>query len=233
MRWVFLTLLLLNVLVFAAQWMNPAGAGNHRQAPAVSMAGDSIVLLSEASNRGVIQEVLKNKPAEAEVGTARSCLVLGPTNNEQQALGLLGRLQEQSISARVLQQEISRAPDYWVYLPPLPDRDAAVRVLRELHQVHKIDSFLISQGPLVNGISLGLFKNREAALALQRERVAQGLDAQLVEVERTGIGFWVVIEAPTEAYAAQKIDQLLVSEDFPGERRQIYCKGIASLEKLP
>src|SRR5690606_27178288 len=133
----------------------------------------------------------------------------------------------------VVAQEVAKAPDYWVYLPPLADRNAAIDVLRELQQIRKIDSFLISQGPLANGISLGLFKNRDAAVSLQEQRIAEGLDARLIEVERNATEVWVLISGDLNEAAAQKVNELLVSAKFPGERRQIYCKSVASAEKVP
>lgn len=231
MRWVFWTLVFLNFLVFAAQWLNK----NYEVRPAaepVQLAGKSLLLLSEVAGN-----VALSPPESSPVVVAEDldalCLMVGPAAGQGQAQELLQLLRQEGLAARVVAQEVAKAPDYWVYLPPLADRNAAIDVLRELQQIRKIDSFLISQGPLANGISLGLFKNRDAAVSLQEQRIAEGLDARLIEVERNATEFWVLISGDLNEAAAQKVNELLVSAKFPGERRQIYCKSVASAEKVP
>lgn len=233
MRWVFLTLLLLNFLVFAAQWLQ----GGHFQPQPVSALsaaaqGKALVLLSEVAggDAGFLEQPSASTSYE---DLEALCLMVGPAPGQVQAQDLVQVLRHQGVGARVVTQEVVKAPDYWVYIPPLADRDAAIQMLRELQKTRKIDSYLISQGPLANGISLGLFKNREAAVALQEQRAAEGLDAQLIEVERTGIQFWVVIPSEVWLSNEQKLTKLLSEREFSAERRQIYCKSVASTKKVP
>ena len=63
-------------------------------------------------------------------------------------------------------------PDYWVYLNPEPTKDLAIAVEGVARQ--KIDSFLIPQGDLANGISLGIFDSQENA-EKHRQIIADGL----------------------------------------------------------
>src|SRR5690606_38806705 len=228
MRWVFWTLLFLNFLVFAAQWLN----GGYDERPertvlSASSEGAPLMLLSEVEG-GRSEAAAKSSPAGSHEDLEALCLMVGPAASQSQAQELLHALRQEGVSARMVTQEVAKAPDYWVYLPPLPDRESAIGVLRELQQTRKVDSFLISQGPLANGISLGLFKNREAAIALQQQRNDQGLDARLIEVERNAIEYWVVIPGDAGVLSVQKVTELLAQAKLSAEQRQIYCKSVAS-----
>ncbi len=244
MRWIFLTLLLLNLLVFGLQWANMDPApGMPVQAPP-SANVEPLVLLSEATpaqlarapaaRAEAAKPATSAKPAPAaKPGEEPLCLVVGPVEAETSAQQILAAFRAAQIPARMTSKDVAHAPDYWVYLPPLPNRDAAIRRLREIQQDMRIDSFLISQGPLVNGISLGLFKNIEKAQELQRERIQQGLDARLTEVERKIKEFSVLVGGENGLDSIAKATEIMEEKGLPGERRQIFCKSVATARDIP
>jgi hypothetical protein len=229
-RWVFLTLLLLNVLVFGVQWMEhnrPITASY----PPIPEDAERIKLLSEEQGRSAASAP---DAVYQSVGMedGRLCMALGPYGSESEAARVVASLVERAVDAAVLTSEIQKAPDYWVYLEPMDNRNAAIKKLRELQQVRKIDSYLISQGVLANGISLGLFKTKDAAQALQRERVRQGLDAKLAEVERTVSEYWVATKDTHSEELLGRVNKILAEKKLSAEHRQIFCKSIASNGKL-
>jgi hypothetical protein len=114
-----------------------------------------------------------------------------------------------------------------VYLPPLGSRQASLRQLREL-QARKIDSYIITQGDLANGISLGIFPREDSAKSvIQRLRDA-GYEAEFRALPRSHRRYWVRI-APESRHLVS--DALLegLAFDFKGLQHQIIpCESIAT-----
>ena len=71
------------------------------------------------------------------------------------------------IQAEIRSVDAAAGLDYWVYLAPLASRQASLRQLKEL-QARKIDSYIITQGDLANGISLGIFPRSDSVKPLLR-----------------------------------------------------------------
>ncbi|MNE68159.1 Sporulation related domain protein [compost metagenome] len=117
--------------------------------------------------------------------------------------------------------------DYWVYLPPLGSRQASLRQLREL-QARKIDSYIITQGDLANGISLGIFPREESAKSvIQRLRDA-GYEAQFRVLPRSHRRYWVRI-APESRHLVSDVLLEGLAFDFKGLQHQIIpCESIAT-----
>ncbi len=92
-----------------------------------------------------------------------------------------------ALDARLLEVK----PQYRVYLPPLESRGAAISAIEQLRATLSanklvIDSFLIPQGDLVNGIALGLFSEPANAenVKLQLEKVGYEVVIQEVQAAR-------------------------------------------------
>jgi hypothetical protein len=123
----------------------------------------------------------------------RQCLLLGPYPDPQAARALLERLASLQIEAKYAAVEVAGEPDYWVYLRPEPTKELAAAKLREL-QEKKIDSFIIPQGEIANGISLGVFDKQENAEKRRQAIVEMGYNPQLRINPRNYIENWVVME---------------------------------------
>lgn len=66
------------------------------------------------------------------------------------------------IQAEIRTVDAAAGLDYWVY-PGSPGFSSGIhRQLKEL-QARKIDSYIITQGDLANGISLGIFPRSDSA----------------------------------------------------------------------
>lgn len=241
MRWIFLTLLLLNLLVLVQQRL---GQANHyredwaqdlvpEHTPRLLLLDEKLAARANASR--LVGALGEGKGAEGvwHGDSNDICHGIGPYGGVQEAQRSLDLLAQAGWSARMLPREVKRDPDYWVYLEPFANREQAIQMLRELQQVYKVDSFLISQGPLENGISLGLFKSREAARALQQQRIGQGLEARLAEIERAAVEYWLVFEREFAEDMRREVLSLLERQGIHQEGRMISCKGIASELVLP
>ncbi|RMF13074.1 MAG: hypothetical protein D6758_13860 [Gammaproteobacteria bacterium] len=236
MRWIFLSLFLLNLLVLAAQYNGWGAAPVVRQQPVVHEGAQPLIMLRELKATDPYKSVLVADARNKTTGNKkeRLCLLFGPIYDKTEAEELVSYLSNNRVRARQIEREREVAPDYWVYIPPLPSRAQANKKLAEL-QVRKIDSYRISQGPLRNGISLGLFRNIDSARAMLEERRKQGLNAEMKEVRRTRKEYWVTPEDPSSVGLRARVDPLFLgSKQWSRiERREILCEGLASEKKVP
>ncbi|WP_020404985.1 hypothetical protein [Hahella ganghwensis] len=237
MRWIFLSLLSLNAIVFLVQWLelqkrHSVSMGSPR-VTSVGGDGGTLTLLSEIK---LVPEQSKKEFESEErvekVNKGALCFLIGPMEGEDQAALLQKDLLELQVETRIHQNTIQLAPEYWIYLEPLDSRKAAIIKLKEL-QVRKIDSYLIAQGELRNGISLGLFRNIDSAKALQSQRVRQGFDAKMKELPREKVEYWLLSEDEANVQLMGRIDSVLAGQKNNIEARQIFCKSVASGGELP
>lgn len=165
-------------------------------------SGERLVLLTETEDarqspgsEAGVQPALNTSLHLGDV--VQECLVVGPFANVVEVDELQQRLLAVGISSKERAEENSQQEDYWVHIPPLPSRDAAIRQLREL-QAQRIDSFVITQGELANGISLGLFSRWEAAKAVKRRLMAAGYVVAIKSLPRVPEQWWVEMDAAVE-----------------------------------
>ncbi|OEO23591.1 sporulation protein [Pseudomonas sp. J237] len=222
MRWLFLLLLVLNAFYYVwHQQQVPLRAKEVLPLAVVQQSDRAIRLLSESETQ------LRREAPPAAQEPEEACLFLGKFDQEADAAQVEQRLLSLDIRSATQAVEGQAGQDYWVYLPPLGNRDASLRLLREL-QGRKIDSFLISEGELNNGISLGIYPRRDSAQSVMQRLSDAGYQPQLKEMPRASRSYWVRI-APEGRRLLD--DQLLqkLAFDFNGLEHQIMpCKGVAS-----
>ncbi|OZG70926.1 hypothetical protein BTA51_24145 [Hahella sp. CCB-MM4] len=238
MRWIFLSLLSLNAIVFLVQWLElqkrHSASVNHARIQVYENAG-TLTLLSEIKLFPAKKEKLEDG-SSADKGVKSNvealCFLIGPLEEEVEAEELRKGLLLEQVETRLHKNTLQLAPEYWVYLRPLESRKAAIIRLKEL-QVRKIDSYLIAQGELRNGISLGLFRNIDSAKLLQKQRIRQGFQAEMKELPREKLEYWLVSEDEANMQLMGRINSVLGSQKNNVEARQIFCKSVASGGDLP
>lgn len=211
-------LLLLNLLYLAWNLELFPGSASEQQVlvrSAIEQAPQSLVLLSEleelALRRRPESAPILSSPAvtEAEVsavpddtalisqnevnGTSLACLAVGTfqTVNESNELALA--LRQQGFMTNVELSEETQS-EYRVYMPPFNSDAAARQTLANLLE-GGIDSFIITDGDLARGISLGVFTQEASAYRLQEELAAQGYATGIQEIVRSNTEFWVLIRS--------------------------------------
>lgn len=187
MRWIFFSLLILNVvyLIFGLV-MRAAPSEQSALSSAVSIAPASLVLLSEAPVA----------PASEMVDAAAPplCPVIGPwavRREAERALQVLSQSRYQ-VSIQALQVERDRL--HWVYLPASDDKAQALRLLREL-QGKGVDSFVVAEGVDANAISLGYFSSADSARGLMVKMQSAGYPADIRETSREATEYWLRVAA--------------------------------------
>ena len=172
---------------------------------------------------------LLGQALHTQAGTAPVYVRLGHPRLVNEPLGL--QLVEQRLMALDIQAEIRSVDaaaglDYWVYLAPLASRQASLRQLKEL-QARKIDSYIITQGDLANGISLGIFPRSDSAESVMLRLRDAGYEPLLRELPRAQRSFWVRIAPESRRLADDVMPQLVM--DFQDLQHQIMpCESVAT-----
>jgi len=228
MRWILLLLLLLNAFYYVwHQQQAPMRAKEVAPANGYQAARKDIRLLSEAEAPRSRAEV----PAPVDTATpdAAVCLFLGSFEGEARARVVEQRLLSLDIQAEVRSVDAAAGVEYWVYLPPLASRQASLRQLREL-QARRIDSYIITQGDLANGISLGIFPRNDSANSVMQRLRDVGYEPQIRELSRAHRSFWVRV-APESRRLADEFLLGRLAGDFAGLQHQLMpCEGVALLQ---
>ena len=245
MRWIFLSLILINGAVFFWQWQQREAVAAQRPVPkampsrAEAMPGvEKLVLLSELEEEALAvllqQKQERLRMAEAEVLAEAEqplCTLVGPYAKLLKAEYLVEHMAALEIKAEVQEVEIPGDVGYWVYLAPEVSKKEALRRLHEL-QAKGVDSYVIPRGELANGISFGMFSQQELANKRQSDMVAQGYATGIKEITRSHKENWVIF-APEEALKVGEEVWQKVLDEGPGmERRQNFCPSVASVENF-
>jgi hypothetical protein len=225
LRWLVVSLLLCNLVYFF---------GVKREIVGVTTGGE---IEAEGARLRLSSEEVggAQAPSATPAGVAspppQICHMIGPFKEKISARQIKDRLKAVDVEVKTYQVQIPEKPDYWVHLGPMRSRREALDTLREL-QAKKIDSFLITEGELVNGVSLGFFTKEELAQAVQRQRREQGYDAKIRKVPRNSLQLWEVMDAEQYSRFSDALWQKVKAGTEGVELRKNSCDLIASAERL-
>lgn len=224
MRWLFLLLVVLNLFYYVwHQQQAPLRAKEVASLALYEGGRQDIRLLSESSGVQARREVVPAAPEAVEA----VCLYLGGFEQEDAARVIEQRLLSLDIQSGVQSVSAAGGTDYWVYLSPLASRQASLRQLKEL-QARKIDSYIITQGDLANGISLGIFPRTDSAESVMQRLREAGYEPRLRELSRAQRSFWVRIAPESRRLADETLLQQL-AQDFVGLQHQLMpCESVAT-----
>jgi hypothetical protein len=198
MRWVFLSLICLNLLVMVWFWRDQAGTSMERISEP-KQKGEALVLLSELDSSDIDYKEIKAKSSRV----ASRCYSVGPLADRIDAKHLKVRAEALGFNSELRGLATGTSTEHWVHIPPQANRQQSLRLLREL-QGRGIDSYIITQGDLAEGISLGLFRNEDSAQRLTKKM--QGMDYNVVikEVSRGEKELWLEFPQVTQLTEAMR-----------------------------
>lgn len=174
--WIVTALLLLNLVLFGLNAMQPDQTDVLPPAAVQASANNDIRLVNEIWSGG-------------EESTVR-CFTVGPMPTLVQQSRAEDRLRPFANEVRLRQTTADRDRGWWVFLVA-GDRAAALQMAQELARKGIDDYFVVADDDQPDAVSLGLFESRDNA----RQRLAQiramGLDAQLAIRREDAPQFWV------------------------------------------
>lgn len=188
MRWLFLGLLIVNALYFV--WTQQDFA--NKPIEVASVASTSSVMHEKVQLVSEVPELQKQPQKQKLSQEQVEIMLLGGFADEQMAQKLQQRLVSLDIQSKITALDSRVDIEYWVYLAPLASRQAAVRQLKEM-QARKIDGYLITQGDLANGISLGMFAREDSAQSVAERLKEAGYEPSIRAIERSQRLYWVAI----------------------------------------
>ena len=168
-------------------------------------------------------------PVESIVKPARQplCTLVGPFSRLLSAEYFLEKLQSLDVKSEIRSIVVLSEPGYWLYLPPEKSRKDALRRLSEL-QARGIDSYVIPDGNLANGISLGMFADKARAKSMEKSIEDKGYKPKIVDVPREQKELWVFLpEGEAAKIGDEKWLKLISAEDLL-QKRQNVCTDLAS-----
>lgn len=192
MRWIFFALVFANLLLIAVFWQQQGN--DTRPIPQTVQVVDSNKQLELVSELKSPLIAVVERPEDSEVRQAR-CYVAGPYADELDARHLLARAQALALAGKINSVDIStdEPSEYWVHVPPRATRAAALKTLRELQQ-RKVDSYIITQGDLAEGVSLGLFRNQKSAQSVQKKVERFDIPVEIRVITKSVREYWVEID---------------------------------------
>lgn len=203
MRTFFLVLVLANLAFFAwSRYLAPADASADPAPLGRQIEPEKLRILAPGD-----QPAAAPKPAARAATVAAapglSCLEWGSFTlvdapKAQKALEPLG------LGARLGQRRTEETAGWWVYIPPQGSRQAALKKAAELKSLGIEEYFVVAdEGPFRWGVSLGVFRNEEAALARLATLRKQGVRSAEIGARETLVPkIWLQVQgvdAPLEA----------------------------------
>lgn len=239
MRWVFFTLVLANLAL--SGWfiyLQPESTPEPvrvNQVQLLQQAARPLQLLSELSEDDLTQlKTLKAErikmqapePEQIQQEPTPMCTIVGPFSALVDAQVLLKRIRALELEVKLQELEIEEGPGYWVYMGPMASQKEALQKLKEVRR-QKIDSYVVTKGPLVNSVSFGVFSRKELADSRLAKMRKAGLDAKTYEFVRSRKENWLMLPAGEVEKLAQNLWQELLRENSSLQMRQNYCPGVA------
>ena len=121
------------------------------------------------------------------------CWRIGPVPAGEERAKLAADLLARDVVIRVQSEVVLVETRYWVYLDVGDDSERR-EVLRQQLRDRNLDNYLIASGALEGQLSMGLFRTLDRAQLIQRERIAQGFDAQVYLSEATEEVDWYLLD---------------------------------------
>jgi hypothetical protein len=205
-RALFLLLLFANVAFFAwARYLSPADASADSAPLSRQIEPEKLRILGA----GEAPPAAAPKPAAAKPAAVASlaCLEWGSftLTDAPRVQKLLDPL---ALGPRLGQRRTEETAGWWVYLPPQGSRQAALKKAAELKALGVEEYFVVAdEGPFRWGVSLGVFRNEEAALARLATLRRQGVRTAEIGARETLVPkIWLQVQGVDGGLEAQLKD---------------------------
>jgi hypothetical protein len=209
MRILAFLLLLANLTLFAYIRLDSVGAGEGARL-AQQVQPDKIKLLTP-------QQVAALGPAKV-ASLADVCVEWGPLSDGDRARAL-SSLEPLELGRLVTQKKVEVIANYWVFLPPAPNKAAADKRVDELKAQGIKDAFVVDSGPQRLAISLGAFRSEDAARAWLATLQGQGVKTANAGQRVQAVQQLALVVRDPPALAVLRLKEL--QGEFPGSELKI------------
>lgn len=191
-RLLFLLLIAFNIGV--AAWLAFGRAPAAPLPPPTDPGVPELKLLSERAGAPV------RAAAESRAALASDrCESIGPFPTQTDMRAAMQALTPHVPRIQYREGQTHESRGFWVYLPALPTRDAALATARALSAKNVRDYYVVTAGDQQNTISLGLFHDGANADARRAQIAALGFNAQVSQRVETLPVYWVDFVLPPQS----------------------------------
>ena len=201
MRTLVVLLLLANLALGGYIYLDGLGSGEGVRL-AQQVQPDKISLLTP-------QQVAALGPAKVSA-LADVCLEWGPLSEGERSRALKD-LEPLDLARLMTQKKVEVITNYWVFIPPAPNKAAADRKLDELKGLSIRDVSLVDIGPQRLAISLGAFRTEEGAQGRLASVQALGVKTAKVGARAQSLMQTVLIVRDPPAPAVARMKELQAS----------------------
>ena len=211
MRTVFLLLVAANLALYAwFQYYSPAESASDPEPARRQIYPEKIRLLEGKE----LKSLASVKPPPVAATASAACIEWGgfavaEAPKAEQALAPL------ALGARLTQRRSEETAGWWVFIPPQPNRAAALKKTAELKSLGVDDYFVLQdEGKMRWSVSLGIFSTEEAAKSRLEALRAKGVrSAQTGERDTQVAKVWFQLRGGD---AAQQAALRETVQGFPG-----------------
>lgn len=189
-----LFLLLISFNIGVAAWLAFGHAPVALLPPATDPGVPELKLLSERPGAAAPTPA----PAAHAAQAGDRCESIGPFPTQVDMRAAMQTLTPHVPRIQYREEQTHQSRGFWVYLPALPTRDAALATARALSAKNVRDYYVVTAGDQQNTISLGLFHDNANAERRRAEIAALGFNAQVSQRMETLPTYWVDFVLPQQ-----------------------------------
>lgn len=193
----------------------------------VSTADELALQEQKGLPASVISESEVSEIVVDTAGSEKLCELVGPYEDETEAVGLQERLFDVGVVSQVKDLKVLIGKKYQVHIKPESSRNDAFKRLSEL-QSRGVDSYVILEGDLKYAVSLGLFRKKSFAERHVKSMAKLGLESKVKEIDQFSVEFWVMLKRPEAEKISDSTWKNVLNEKSKAERRQNICLDVAS-----
>ena len=260
MRWLFLLLLVVNVLYLGLELQREAGLRIRGVAPIkLTATAKPLSLVHELEvlpavratdeieakaymlvgdqirddsiqSDGLVAQLPEIRLVELDESTQFSCFSYGPIPDKVQATGLNDWFRSHGMETFPRHTEEEGKQLFWIYLAPQASRENAVAVLQDLQHKGVNDYRLINRGNLKNAISLGLFSSQSAVNQRLNELKDKGYKPVVVPYADISRLYWLEVKLKA---TTELLDEIF--EAYPARFKSvpIQCDKLPIAMRMP
>jgi len=233
MRWLFILLLLSNVLYLGWEIDRETKIGLSKTGSVLSIPNTAkkLKLINEMESHPLLRtrepqidnaqsfselemELITNQELVAELpeilvndadefNSSELCYRYGPIPDEEIVKGLYDWFRSRGGLGHIQYTDEQSSQMFWAYLAPQQSRESALAIMQEMKTMGIGEYRLINRGELENAISLGLYSNREAVNSRLRELNDKGFVPVVVPYTDVNKIFWLDIKLTNTSTAIE------------------------------
>ncbi len=197
LKWFALVLVFFNVAYLI--WALASPSSQTVKSTPRQLAGEKIILLDELPET--------ERQAMATMVSEPYCPSLGPFETAGKLQEFGQKLAKNGLSSTARTVTLDSSEKFRVYLPSYVSYEAANDALKKL-RANKIDSYIMTEAPFANSISLGIFSSEDSAEGLVKKMSSHGFRALVAPAVMEKQVYWLDLSRPQNS---EKAEQILIS----------------------